>query len=158
MEAWLRRFGARHFNYNAGLSDEELSSGSAVNLRNVAGTNFFRGLPLIDLAEAMLKRAFGKNAVAVRVNGAGQGDYFQVHVDRELADTEEVKDFIRIAFYQRFSLRPENEFVEPHPGGGALGVKVARFDQLTEVANELRRRSRGDREYMNHEAMQPAEN
>ena len=35
------------------------------SLTSVAGTNFFRGLALIDLAEAMLKRAFGDSAVAV---------------------------------------------------------------------------------------------
>jgi hypothetical protein len=41
--------------------------------------------------EAMLKRAFGANAVAVRVNAAGQGDYFQVHVDTRKAAPADVK-------------------------------------------------------------------
>ena len=79
----------------------------------VEGTNFFRGLALIDLAEAMLKRAFGRNAVAVRVNAAGQGDFFQVHVDTQRASVHDVKEFVRKAFYQRFGLAPEQEFVEP---------------------------------------------
>lgn len=52
------------------------------DFQRLAGSNFFRGLALIDLAEAMLKRAFGADAVATRVNAAGQGDFFQVHLDR----------------------------------------------------------------------------
>ncbi len=139
MERWLQRVEADLFDFNADLDDQSLSSESSSSVRHVRGTNFFRGLPLIDLAEAMLKRAFGAEAVAVRVNGAGQGDYFQVHVDTELADPEEVKQFIRIAFYRRFSLSPEKDFVEPHPGGGAVGVKLARYDQLPALINELRR-------------------
>ena len=147
MERWLERFGAQPFDFNAGLSDDELADERPINLRRIAGTNFFRGLPLIDLAEAMLQRAFGSGAVAVRVNGAGQGDYFQVHVDTELADPAEVKSFIRIAFYQRFSLNPESEFVEPQPGGGALGIKLDRYDQLPNLIAELRQHARRRREF-----------
>jgi hypothetical protein len=144
--ALVGAFFAQPFDFNAGLGDSELSLDSAFDLRRIRGTNFFRGLPLIDLAEAMLHRAFGTNAVAVRVNGAGQGDYFQVHVDTELADPEEVKNFTRVAFYQRFSLTPENEFVEPHPGGGAVGVKLDRYDQLPAVIAELRQQLTGHRD------------
>ena len=138
LRLWLERFGATPFNYNAGLDDISLQD-ETWNPREVLGTNFFRGLPLIDLIEAMLKRAFGETAVAVRVNGAGQGDYFQVHVDTELADAGEVKEFIRQAVYRRFSLQPDREFVEPHPGGGAVGVRLDRFDQLPDLISRLRR-------------------
>ena len=82
MLRWLTRFAATPFDYNRGLDDASLSDlDHAPPLHLVEGTNFFRGLALIDLAEAMLKRAFGNDHVAVRVNGAGQGDYFQVHID-----------------------------------------------------------------------------
>ena len=107
-------------------------------LHLIQGSNFFRGLALIDLAEAMLKRAFGDDAVAVRINAAGQGDYFQVHVDGLSVDAEEVKEFIRTAFYRRFGLAPEQEFVEPHSGGGAVGVRLHRFDELPELILDLR--------------------
>ena len=63
----------------------------------------------------MLKRAFGQDAIAVRVNAAGQGDFFQVHVDTQLAQVHEVEHFIRRAFYRRFGLTPDLEFFEPHP-------------------------------------------
>lgn len=86
----------------------------------------------------MLKRAFGTNAVAIRVNAAGQGDYFQVHVDVLLADPEQVKDFIRRAFYRRFGLNPDPDFVTTHPGGGAVGVRLSRYDLLPELIRRLR--------------------
>jgi len=76
---------------------------------------------------------FGRDAVAVRVNAAGQGGFFQVHVDVSKADAEEVKEFIRAAVYARFDLRPPQEFVEPHPGGGAVGVRLDRFDRLPDL-------------------------
>ncbi len=101
------------------------------------GGNFFRGLALIDLAEAMLKRAFGQDVIAVRVNAAGQGDFFQVHVDSTQANLEDVKTFIRRAFYQRFGLQPEQEFVQPHPGGGAIGLRLQRFDRLPDLVRAL---------------------
>jgi hypothetical protein len=137
MDRWLERHGAEPFDYNRGLDDTALSHAPEIHL--LQGTNFFRGLALIDLAEAMLKRAFGGDAVAVRVNAAGQGDFFQVHVDAERADTREVEDFIRQAFYRRFGLSPDPEFVETHPGGGAVGVRLSRFDQLPELIACLRR-------------------
>jgi hypothetical protein len=137
MEEWLERHGAAPFDYNRGLSDEALSADGPQQLHLLEGTNFFRGLALIDLAEAMLKRAFGDSVVAVRVNAAGQGDFFQVHVDTSHAALEEVKDFIRVAFYRRFSLSPEQEFVETNPGGGAVGVRLARFDQLPDLIRAL---------------------
>jgi hypothetical protein len=37
-----------------------------------------------------------------------------------------VKDFLRRAFYDRFGLAPHPLFVEPHPGGGAVGVRLDR--------------------------------
>jgi hypothetical protein len=137
MEEWLHRHGATPFDYNCGLSDAALSASEPPELHLVDGTNFFRGLALIDLAEAMLKRAFGEDAVAVRVNAAGQGDFFQVHVDTSRAGVEDVEEFIRVAFYRRFSLSPEQEFVETNPGGGAVGVRLARFDQLPELIRAL---------------------
>jgi hypothetical protein len=85
----------------------------------------------------MLKRAFGQDVVAVRVNAAGQGGYFQVHVDTQQASPTEVKEFIRKAFYQRFGLAPTPAFVEPHPGGGAVGVRLRRYDTLPQLIQQL---------------------
>jgi molybdopterin-guanine dinucleotide biosynthesis protein A len=137
LAAWLQHAGAVPFDYNQGLRDEDLTT--PVNFLEIQGGSFFRGLALIDLIEAMLKRAFGNAAVAVRVNAAGQGDFFQVHVDRKLADPEEVKQFISQAFYARFSLHPEREFVELQPGGGAVGARLERADLLVQVISRLRR-------------------
>jgi GTP:adenosylcobinamide-phosphate guanylyltransferase len=138
MNLWLERFESRPFDFNKGLDDEALSATELAPLHLMSGGNFFRGLALIDLAEAMLKRAFGQDGVAVRVNAAGQGDFFQVHVDVEKASAEEVKRFIRSAFYRRFELSPAREFVEVHPGGGALGIRLNRFDQVPELIFKLR--------------------
>jgi hypothetical protein len=137
MERWLERFGAQPFDYNRGLGDDALAATPAPEPHRFDGTNFFRGLALIDLAEAMLKRAFGQAAVAVRINAAGQGDFFQVHLDSTKVRTEAVKEFIRQAFYRRFGLSPEQEFVEPHPGGGAVGVRLERLDQLGDLVKAL---------------------
>jgi len=138
LERWLEHTGARRFDYQRGLDDASLTAG--VDWARVEGTNFFRGLALIDLAEAMLKRAFGASAVAVRVNAAGQGDFFQVHVDRELADPEEIKRFLNIAFYRRFGLNPHPRYVEVHSGGGASGLRLSRFDALPQLVRQLRAR------------------
>jgi len=138
MEKWLERFEAAPFDYNRGLDDQSLSVAEPSPLHLVEGTNFFRGLALIDLAEAMLKRAFGDDSVAVRVNAAGQGDFFQVHIDTTKARVEDVKQFLRAAFYRRFGLSPDQEFVEPHPGGGAVGVRLSRFDRLPELILRLK--------------------
>ena len=133
---WLERAGATPFDYDRDLDDTALASGSAP-LHLWPGGNFFRGLALMDLAEAMLKRAFGPGAIAIRVNAAGQGDYFQVHVDTSQADVADVRDFIEQAFYRRFDLRPPHPFVHPHPGGPALGVRLARLDQLQPLVEAL---------------------
>lgn len=138
LDRWLERFGATPFDYQRGLEDAALSPENPPEYHRLEGGNFFRGLALIDLAEAMLKRAFGSDAVAVRVNAAGQGDYFQVHVDTRQARAEEVKQFIRTAFYRRLGLSPEPEFVEIHPGGGAVGVRLNRYDTLSHLAQRLR--------------------
>jgi bifunctional UDP-N-acetylglucosamine pyrophosphorylase/glucosamine-1-phosphate N-acetyltransferase len=138
MALWLERFGGQPFDVDRGLSDAELAAESPPDFQRLAGSNFFRGLALIDLAEAMLLRAFGSEAVAVRVNAAGQGDFFQVHVDAGKADPGEVKAFIRKAFYRRFGLAPDPEFVEPHPGGGAFGIRLARYDALPALIRRLK--------------------
>jgi hypothetical protein len=138
MEQWLDRFGATPFDYNRGLDDKSLSAEQPPPIRCLEGTNFFRGLALIDLVDAMLKRAFGDHAVAVRVNAAGQGDFYQVHIDTTAAEVDEVMEFIRMAFYRRFDLSPEEPFVTPHPGGGAVGVRLNRFDKLPDLIRELR--------------------
>jgi bifunctional UDP-N-acetylglucosamine pyrophosphorylase/glucosamine-1-phosphate N-acetyltransferase len=143
LERWLERFGGRPFDIDGGLGDAELAGTPPPEFHTLAGSNFFRGLALIDLAEAMLRRAFGSEAVAVRVNAAGQGDFFQVHVDARLAEPEQVKAFIRKAFYGRFGLKPDPEFVEPHPGGGAFGVRLARYDQVPELVRRLRQPGKG---------------
>jgi hypothetical protein len=138
MDRWLQHCGARPTNFNLGLDDDSLSDENAIPFRHLAGSNFFRSLALIDLAEAMLKRAFGDQYIAVRVNAAGQGDFFQVHVDTEHVEVEEVKRFIVTAFYQRFGLSPETKFVELHSGAGAVGLRLSRFDQLQKFAADLR--------------------
>lgn len=137
MEHWLERYGAEPFDYNQGLDDESLGAAAPPDFHRLQGSNFFRGLALIDLAEAMLKRAFGGDAVAVRVNAAGQGDYFQVHVDTQKAQPRDVKRFLRLAFYRRFGLSPSPEFVQLHPGGGAVGVRLSRFDTLGQLVKAL---------------------
>ena len=136
---WLRKAEATPFDYNRGLYDEDLSGEILPDFHRLEGSGFFRGLALIDLAEAMLKRRFGHSAVAVRVNAAGQGDYFQVHIDSHKANPEKVKDFIRKAFYKRFGINPDPDFVEIHTGGGAAGVKLNRFDNLPLLLDSLRR-------------------
>jgi len=138
LNRWLERCGAMPFDYQRGLDDAALSTNPPPDFRRLEGASFFRGLALIDLAEAMLKRAFGRQAVAVRVNAAGQGDFFQVHVDTHLAAAADVKQFLRAAFYRRFGLTPETDFVEIHPGGGAVGVRINRYDQLGQLVEKLR--------------------
>jgi hypothetical protein len=142
LNCWLERHGATPFDYNQGLDDESLAAGGLPEFHRLSGSNFFRGLALIDLAEAMLQRAFGEHTVAVRLNAAGQGDYFQVHVDKHNADPAEVKMFLRSAFYRRFGLSPHPEFVELHPGGGALGVRLSRYDALAQLSTRLEAHSR----------------
>ena len=138
LDQWLERFGATPFDYQRGLDDASLSVENPPAFDRLEGASFFRGLALIDLAEAMLKRAFGREAVAVRVNAAGQGDYFQVHVDTHRVETDKVKRFLRTAFYRRFGFLPEPEFVELHPGGGAVGVRLNRYDSLSHLVQRLR--------------------
>ncbi len=133
---WLTRAGATPVDFDRGLDDDALAAGP-LDLYHLEGGNFFRGLALIDLAEAMLKRAFGADATAVRVNAAGQGDYFQVHVDTRRADVKDVEEFLRRAFYRRFGLAPEPEFIEPTTGGGAVGVRLERFERLGELVGVL---------------------
>jgi hypothetical protein len=137
MAGWLERHGATPVDYNRGLDDESLSAENPPEFHRLEGSNFFRGLALIDLVEAMLMRAFGRDAVAVRVNAAGQGDYFQVHVDTQRARPDDVKQFLRTAFYRRFGLSPVPEFVELHPGGGALGIRLNRYDALPQLIRRL---------------------
>ncbi len=139
LNTWLERCGATPFDYQRGLDDAALSTATPPDFRRLAGASFFRGLALIDLTEAMLQRAFGRDAVAVRVNAAGQGDFFQVHIDVRKVDADAVKSFLRGALYRRFGLAPEIDFVEVHPGGGAVGVRLNRYDQLDQLVTLLRR-------------------
>ncbi|MCW5978215.1 MAG: NTP transferase domain-containing protein [Bryobacteraceae bacterium] len=143
LDRWLERYEAAPFDFNRGLDDETLSAAEPPEFHRLAGSNFFRGLALIDLAEAMLRRAFGPEAVAVRVNAAGQGDYFQVHVDTSLVSCSAVQDFLRAAFCRRFDLAPENDFVQLHPGGGAVGVRLSRYDSLPRLISRLKTATRG---------------
>ncbi|HRY70441.1 MAG TPA: NTP transferase domain-containing protein [Phycisphaerae bacterium] len=138
LNRWLERYGAAFCDFNRGLDDQSLSPENPPAFHHLEGSGFFRGLALIDLAGAMLKRAFGRDAVAVRVNAAGQGDYFQVHIDKLQANVEDVEGFIRKAFYRRFGLSPEPEFVALHPGGGAVGLRLSRYDMLPQVIRRLR--------------------
>ena len=143
LNLWLEKFGARPFNYNKGLDDETLNRGN-LQFHKLEGSNFFRGLALIDLAEAMLKKAFGKDAIAVRINAAGQGDYFQVHIDKKKADASIVKQFITNSFYNRFGLSPDPPFVEVFSGGGAAGVRLSRYDILPQLVQLLRHHQKTD--------------
>jgi hypothetical protein len=143
LNLWLERVEAKPFDYNRGLYNDSLSGDILPDFHKLEGSGFFRGLALIDLAEAMLKRAFGSSAVAVRVNAAGQGDYFQVHIDRHMADPEKVKVFIKKAFYKRFGINPNPDFVEIHSGGGASGIKLSRFDYLPLLIENLKSMSFG---------------
>ena len=147
MERWLAHCEATPFDYNRGLDDASLARPEPPAFHRLEGSGFFRGLALVDLAEAMLVRVFGRDAVAVRINAAGQGDYFQVHVDTHVVDPEEVKAFLQAAFYRRFGLNPEPPFVELHPGGGAVGVRLDRYDALSHLVDHLRssrRQAEGD--------------
>ena len=135
MAQWLTRAEATPVDFDRGLDDDALAA--PLDLYRLEGGSFFRGLALIDLVEAMLKRAFGVDATAVRVNAAGQGDYFQVHVDTRRVDVSEVEGFLRRAFYRRFGLAPEPEFIEPSTGGGAVGVRLERFERLEELVRVL---------------------
>ena len=137
LNRWLERHGAVPHDFNRQLDDATLAAAVPPELHDWAGGSFFRGLALIDLAEAMLKRAFGETAVAVRVNAAGQGDYFQLHVDSRQASVEDVKAFVRTAIYRRFGLSPEPEFVETFPGGGAMACRLNRFTDLQRVVSQL---------------------
>lgn len=137
MDRWLARFCGAPFDFNRGLDDDSLSPGRPPEFHRLPGSSFLRGLALIDLAEAMLHRAFGREAVAVRVNAAGQGDYFQVHVDTRAADPNAVKGFLRSAFYRRFGLAPLPEFVTVHPGGGAAGVRLSRYEAIAQLITRL---------------------
>lgn len=138
LNVWLARFGATPFDYQRGLDDASLTAEAPPDFRRLAGASFFRGLALIDLTEAMLKRAFGGDAVAVRVNAAGQGDFFQVHIDVRKVAADVVKRFLGAALYRRFGLMPETDFVEVHPGGGAVGVRLNRYDHLDRLVVKLR--------------------
>ncbi len=137
LDEWLRRAHAVPFDFNRDIDDASLSAPAPRPLHEIRGGSFFRGLALLDFAEAMLKRAFGADTVAVRVNAAGQGDYFQVHLDARRADPEKVKAFLDRAFYARFSLAPELRYVEPRPGGGAAGVRLDRFALLPQLIDAL---------------------
>ena len=137
MAQWLTRAGAAPVEFDRGLDDDALAPATHLDLYRLEGGNFFRGLALIDLVEAMLKRAFGPDATAVRVNAAGQGDYFQVHVDTRRVAVPHVQDFLRRAFYHRFGLAPEPEFIEPSIGGGAVGLRLERFDRLPDLIRLL---------------------
>jgi GTP:adenosylcobinamide-phosphate guanylyltransferase len=138
LNLWMEKCSATPFNYNRGIDDESLSATKPPEFHYLEGSGFFRGLALIDLAEAMLKRAFGSDTIAIRVNAAGQGDYFQVHLDTQKINPEDVKNFLRKAFYSRFSLKPDHEFVEIHPGGGAAGLRLNRYDTLPMLVQRLR--------------------
>ncbi|MDD4017100.1 MAG: NTP transferase domain-containing protein [Kiritimatiellae bacterium] len=137
LEGWLQRVHATPFDYNRDLDDASLSALPLKPLHEIRGGSFFRGLALLDFAEAMLKRAFGPEAVAVRVNAAGQGDFFQLHLDKRRVKPEQVKRFLDQAFYARFGLEPAHRYVEPHPGGGALGVRLDRFGLLPSLIEAL---------------------
>jgi len=140
LDLWLERLDAQPVDFNSGLTDQDLEPDAPPPVfETLKGGNFFRGLALIDLAEAFLKHAFGDSAVAVRVNAAGQGDFFQVHIDTRQVSPETVKAFIRRALYDRFGIQARPDFVEPSTGGPAKGIRLSRFDHLPELISRLRK-------------------
>lgn len=141
LNVWLKQFDATFFDYNRGLNDEDLINIDKFDLCELHGSNFFRGLALIDLAEAMLLRAFGADAIAVRINAAGQGDFFQLHVDIQRAQVDDVKQFLRAAFFRRFGITAQPDIVDVHPGGGANGIRLDRLSSLPQLAKRLRMES-----------------
>lgn len=138
LDHWMEAMRATPFDYQAGLEDDALAADPCPRIECLPGGNFFRGLALVDLAEAMLHRAFGAGAVAVRVNAAGQGDFFQVHVDTRAVSASEVQRFMRAAFFRRFEIAAQPDFVSVHPGGGAVGLRLDRFEDLGLLARRLR--------------------
>jgi hypothetical protein len=58
-------------------------------------------------------------------------------VDRTAADPEDVKAFLRAAYYRRFGITAEPEFVAVHPGGGAVAVRLSRFDKVPALVRRL---------------------
>ena len=48
-----------------------------------------------------------------------------------------MKQFLRLAFYRRFDLTPKPMFVEVHPGGGAIGLRLDRYADLSEFVEQL---------------------
>ena len=75
--------------------------------------------------------------------GLGVGGYrFSVSWPRVIPDGDEAINADGLAFYRRFALSPAEDFVEPHPGGGAVGVRLHRYDKLTELIGTLKARGR----------------
>ena len=62
---------------------------------------------------------------------------YDVHVDTHAVTVSDVKAFLRRAFYHRFGLAPDPEFIEPTTGGGAVGLRLERFDRLPELIRRL---------------------
>ena len=58
-------------------------------------------------------------------------------MDVQKARPDEVKQFIRTAFYRRFGLSPVPEFVDLSPGGGAVGIRLDRYDALPQLIRRL---------------------
>lgn len=131
LNAWLHQCGAQPYDFNLGLSDRDLVRLEGTPIREWLGGSFFRGLALIDFAEALLKRRFGDNAVALRVNAAGQGDYVQVHYDVEMVAGDVLKAFMGRAFSERFGLPPPEDYIETCSGGGAIGLRLEAADLVS---------------------------
>ena len=64
-------------------------------------------------------------------------EFVELFLETSVSDLEEVKQFVRMAFYRRFGLSPDPEFVELRPGGGALGVRLTRYDCLPQLIGQL---------------------
>ena len=72
------------------------------------------------------------------INALQKDNYEYILGARIKNETEEVKEFLRIAFYKRFGLDKDMDFVEVHPGGGALGLRLSRYDSLPQLINSLK--------------------
>jgi hypothetical protein len=42
-----------------------------------------------------------------------------------------------VAYYRRFGITAEPEFVAVHPGGGAVAVRLSRFDKVPALVRRL---------------------
>jgi hypothetical protein len=108
------------FDCRWGLDDTSSAFDPANGRHLVQETNFFRGLALIDLAEAMLRRAPGTSAVTVGASATGRGDFTEIDVDPQVENPLERDEIIRSASCRRLGRVSVQDLHQPHPGRRAI--------------------------------------